>query len=262
MDLNLKNKVAVVTGGSKGIGFAIAKELVTEGAQVFITGRDSNALAEAKKELSKLGKIQVIEGDGTKVSDIEEWGKQASLLTGKIDIWINNIGTNKAKKSEFYDEEELDFLTDTLFKSALFGTQTAVKYMKKNGGSIVNISSLAARCATCGRSNVYASMKAALLALTKTSAGEYASYKIRVNAVLPGYTRTPLLEKGFPKAELDRLLAANLIGRMAEAEEIAKPVVFLSSPAASYITGTSIEVSGGQNIVLNPWESFEKHSIN
>lgn len=259
MNLELKGKIAVVTGGSKGIGFAIAKELLKEGAQVFITGRDAETLNNAKAELSSIGKIEALPGDGTKISDIEEWGRKASLVTGKIDIWINNIGTNKAKKSEFYDEEELDFLTDTLFKSALFGTQTAVKYMKENGGSIVNISSLAARCATCGRSNVYASMKAALLALTKTSAGEYASYKIRVNAVLPGYTKTPLLEKGFPKPTLDRLLSANLIGRMAEPEEVAKPVVFLASPASSYITGTSLEVSGGQNIVLNPWESFEKN---
>lgn len=111
-------------------------------------------------------------------------------------MWVNNIGTNRAKRGQFYDESEIDFLTNTLFKSAVFGIQTAVKRMK-GGGSIVNISSLAARCATCGRSNIYASMKAALLGLTKTSAGEYASKKIRVNAVLPGYTKTPLVESSF-----------------------------------------------------------------
>ena len=178
----------------------------------------------------------------------------AAKLNGRIDIWVNNVGTNKPKRGEFYEEDEIDLLIGTLYKSALYGIQNAVPYMKEKGGSIVNISSLAARCATCGRSNLYASMKAALLALTRTSAGEYAKYKIRVNAILPGYTRTPLVEKGFSKEMLEKLLSSNVTKRMAEPEEIAKPVVFVSSEAASYINGESIEVSGGQNIVLNAWE--------
>ena len=102
-------------------------------------------------------------------------------------------------------------------------------------------------------------MKAGLLSLTRNYAGEYKKEGIRVNAVLPGYTRTPLVEKGFTGEELKRLLASNLIGRMAEPVEIAKPVVFLASDAASYINGTALEVSGGQNIVLNPWFSEEKN---
>lgn len=257
MDLKLKDKVVVVTGGSKGIGFAIAKEFLTEGAEVFITGRNLESLQKAQEDLAGYGKLQIIQGDGRKLSDVEAAAAKAAERTGKIDVWVNNVGTNRAKKGEFYDEEEIDFLTDTLFKSAVFGIQSAVKYMKTSGGSIVNISSLAARSATCGRSNIYASMKAALLALTKTSAGEYASKKIRVNAVLPGYTKTPLVEKTFSGPALERLLQGNLLRRMAEPEEIAKPVVFLSSEAASYINGEAIEVTGGHNIVLNPWQSYE-----
>lgn len=254
MDLGLKDKTVVVTGGSKGIGFAIAKEFLKEGANVFITGRDKEALTKAEDELKPFGNIQAVQADGTKNEDTKKTADLAAKLNGRIDIWVNNVGTNKPKRGEFYKEDEMDFLIGTLYKSALYGIQNAVPYMKEKGGSIVNISSLAARCATCGRSNLYASMKAALLALTRTSAGEYAKYKIRVNAILPGYTRTPLVEKGFGKEMLEKLLSSNVTKRMAEPEEIAKPVVFVSSEAASYINGESIEVSGGQNIVLNAWE--------
>ena len=130
--------------------------------------------------------------------------------------------------------------------------------MKENGGSIVNISSLAARAAPCGRSNIYASMKAGIIALTKTSAGEYASYGIRVNAVMPGYTATPLVKSTFSGEALQELMLNNLTGRMAEPVEIAKPVVFLASEAASYINAAVLEVSGGQNVVLNPQYSFRR----
>lgn len=152
----------------------------------------------------------------------------------------------------------MDYLIDALFKSAVFGCQAAIPYMKKEGGSIINIASLAARNATCGRSNIYASMKAGLVALSKTLAGEYAAYGIRVNTILPGYTRTPLVENTFSQEALKKLLQNNLLRRMASPEEIAKPVVFLASDAASYITAASLEVSGGHNQVLNPEYSYER----
>lgn len=182
MDLNFKGKTAVVTGGSKGIGFAVAKEFLKEGANVFICARNQGELEGAVNQLSKLN----------------------------------------------------------------------------GAGSIVNISSLAAHAATAIRSNIYASMKAAVIAYTQTIASEYALYKIRVNAVLPGYTKTPLVQGAFSEAVLDELLKNNIMKRMAEPVEIAKPVVFLSSPAASYITGIELEVTGGHIKVLNARESWEQ----
>lgn len=196
MELGLKNKNVVITGGTRGIGFATAKEFLKEGARVTITGRDSARLDEAVQELKEYGTI--------------------------------------------------------------FGCQAAIPYMKKTGGSIINIASLAARNATCGRSNIYASMKAGLVALSKTLAGEYAAYGIRVNTILPGYTKTPLVENTFSQEDLNKLLKNNLLHRMALPEEIAKPIVFLASDAASYITASSLEVSGGHNQVLNPEFSYEK----
>ncbi len=256
MDLHLVKKV-VVTGGSKGIGYAIAKEFLKEGASVTITGRNEADLEKAVSELRELGTVYGIAADGTNEQEVYQIAESVAGEEKRIDVWVNNIGTNKARKSELYTEEEIDYLVAACFKSAVFGSQAAYLYMKEHGGSIINIASLAARCATAGRSTIYASMKSAIIGLTNTLAGEYAAYGIRVNAVLPGYTRTPLVENSFSETELQKLLRNNLLSRMAEPEEIAKPVVFLASDAASYITAASLEVSGGHNKVLNPEYSYE-----
>ncbi|MBP5251894.1 MAG: SDR family oxidoreductase [Treponema sp.] len=257
MDLNFKGKIAVVTGAGKGIGFKIAEEFLKEGAEVFICARNREELKAAETILSISGKVHTLALDGTKESSMELLAKEAASVTGSIDAWVNNIGTNKKKAGQFYTEEELDYIISANFKSCVFGTQAAVKYMKQNGGSIVNISSLAAHAATANRSSIYAGMKAAVLAYTRTAAAEYAPYNIRVNAVLPGYTRTPLVMESFSKESLDELLKNNILNRMAEPYEIAKPVVFLSSPAASYITAAELEVTGGHIKVLNARECHE-----
>lgn len=261
MDLGLNGKRIVVTGGSKGIGYAIAQEFLKEGAHVVISGRNKRNLDSAVESLSVSdggGSIQGFALDGSRESEMQELGRLAAETTGAIDVWINNIGTNKARAGELYTEAELDYLISACFKSTVFGSQAAFTYMKEKGGSIVNIASLAARSATCGRSTIYGALKSAIVGLTNTTAGEYAAYGIRVNAVLPGYTRTPLVAGSFSEEALNKLLENNLLGRMANPEEIAKPVVFLASNAASYITAAHLEVSGGHNTVLNPQYSFEK----
>ena len=264
MNLELNGKTAVVTGASRGIGFAIAEEFLREGANVFICARNSSELEKAVNQLLKTasafgGSICGLELDGTKEASMEALAEKAASLNGSIDAWVNNIGTNRKRTGDFYTEQELDYLISANYKSCVFGTQAAVKYMKTKGGSIVNISSLAAHAATAVRSNIYASMKAAVIAYTQTTAAEYAPFGIRVNAVLPGYTRTPLVESGFSKETLDALLHNNVLNRMAMPEEIAKPVVFLSSQAASYITAAELEVTGGHVKVLNArdcWDGF------
>lgn len=257
MNLELSEKTVVVTGGSKGIGYATAKTFLEEGANVFICARNENELNSAVKELKNYGNIKGFVLDGTKEKDMEKLAYNASQLTSNIDIWINNIGTNKKRANEYYSEEELDFLISANYKSCVFGTQAAVKFMKNNGGAIVNVASLAAYSATAIRSNIYASMKAAVLAYTRTTAAEYAKYKIRINAILPGYTETPLVKNSFTSESLDEILKNNILNRMAQPEEIAKPIVFLSSSAASYITGTDIEVTGGHIKVLNARECWK-----
>jgi NAD(P)-dependent dehydrogenase (short-subunit alcohol dehydrogenase family) len=265
MDLGLKDKIAVVTGGSMGIGYAIAEELLREGAIVTIAGRNEEHLSAAKKTLSAIAgadRIQTVAADCSKEADTNRLAREAAH-DGKIDVWVNNVGTNFGRKGELYSEEELDALIAICFKATVFGSQAAYTYMKGHGGSIVNIASLAARCASCGRSTIYAALKSAVVGLTNTTAGEYAAYGIRVNAVLPGFTATPLVKKSIAdglmsQLELDRQLSGILERRMADPSEIAKPVVFLASDAASFITAESLEVSGGHSRVLNPWYSYEK----
>lgn len=264
MNLGLKDKVAAITGGSAGIGYATAQLLLEEGAYVTIAGRDEEKLKKAVENLSKINgpdHIKAIAADCFTEKGIEALG-QAAAKDGKIDIWVNNVGTNKLRKGETYSEEELDFLIAANFKSAVFGSQTAYTYMKKNGGSIVNVASLAARCASCGRATLYGALKSGVVGLTNTTAGEYAAYGIRVNAVLPGFTITDLTKNSVMReneknGQLDRSLQNNLMRRMAQPTEIANAIVFLSSEAASYITAESIEVSGGHSRVLNAWYSYE-----
>ena len=265
MDLRLNGKKAVVTGGTQGIGYAVAQEFLREGAYVVISGRNEERLERALQDLAGIAGKEHIAGyalDGTREDEAYEFARLAAGPEGRIDAWVNNIGTNRARSEELYTEEELDFLIAALFKSAVFGSQAAFCYMKKHGGSIVNISSLAARAATCGRSTIYGALKSAVVGLTNTTAGEYAAYGVRVNAVLPGYTATPQEKNSFTDRDLQELLQNNLIGRMAQPEEIARPVVFLASDAASYITAASLEVSGGHNMVLNPQYSFQKKREN
>lgn len=261
MELGLRNKKIVVTGGSKGIGYAIAEEFLKEGCKVVISGRNEEDLNAAVKKLALVAGKDFIQGfalDGTKEADTYELARLAAGENNQIDVWVNNIGTNRARKGELYTEDELDYLIGMIFKSAVFGSQAAFTYMKRTGGSIVNVASLAARSATCGKSTIYGALKSAIIGLTNTTAGEYAAYGIRVNAVMPGYTKTPLIAGTFTQQMLDELLANNLLRRMAEPVEIARPVVFLASDMASYITASSLEISGGHDKVLNPEYSYIK----
>ncbi|MBO5371888.1 MAG: SDR family oxidoreductase [Lachnospiraceae bacterium] len=259
MELYVKGKKVVVTGGSKGIGYAIAEEFLKEGAKVTITGRNQQDLLTAMQNLSEIGEIEGRVVDSTDEKAVYQLAEKVAGKEKRIDVWVNNVGTNKARNGELYTEAEMDYLIATCFKSAVFGSQAAYLHMKESGGSIINVASLAARCATTGRSTIYAAMKSAIVNLSTTLAGEYAAYGIRVNAVLPGYTRTPLVESTFTKEKLEKLLQNNLLRRMADPKEIAKPVVFLASDAASYITASSLEISGGHNTVLNPEYSYELH---
>lgn len=266
MDLGLKDKRVVVTGGSAGIGFAAAEIFLEEGAYVTIAARREEKLNEAVKKLSKIAgpdRIQGVVTDCSREKDIKALAQKAAGPDGSIDIWINNVGTNVIRKGELYSEEEMDYLIGTNFKSALFGCQTAYTYMKNKGGSIINVGSLAARCASCGRATLYGALKSGMVGLTRTTAGEYAAYGIRVNAVLPGFTATELVQKAQENGtltEMDRIIDHALIPRMAKPREVANAIVFLSSSAASFITAETLEVSGGTSTVLNPWYSFEKRA--
>ncbi len=256
MNFGLTGKVAVVTGGSKGIGFATAKQFLQEGARVAICARHHDELRAAAEELSTFGEVYCQVVDTTDDQAVYGFAQSVAERFGRLDIWVNNVGAGAEKQGSEYTAEEIDWITGVCFKSTIYGCQAAFRFMK-DGGSIVNISSLAARCATVGRSTLYGPLKAAVVGLSTTFAGEYAAYGIRVNAVLPGFTITPKVRESIPQDELNCNIEGTLLRRVAEPDEIAKPVVFLASDAASYITAASLEVSGGRSVVLNPSYSYD-----
>lgn len=260
MDLELKDKVAVVVGSSKGIGYAIAEAFLKEGCKVALCSRSGEALEAAAKELASLGRVFSQCVDATKLQQLESFAKAVYNEFGRIDCWVNNVGAVGHRGPRGYSEADVDEVTSLCFHSTVYGCQVAGTYLKKNpeGGSIVNISSLAARIPTAGRSTLYGPLKAAVKHLSVTYGAEYAPYNIRVTSVLPGFTLTPSVEATIPQAELDKVKRKTLAGRMATPEEIAGPVVFLCSNRARYITATSLEISGGRDVILNTEEIMSR----
>lgn len=260
MDLELKGKTAVVTGASKGIGLAIAKQFLLEGARVAACARSLREIEEAERALSAYGSIRFFAVDATDEARVYDFADNVAEAFGGIDAWVNNVGATVTKDGWEFSAAQVDQVVSLCFKSTLFGAQAAFRHMRATGGAIVNISSLAARCPTAGRSTLYGPMKAAVNNLTLTLAGEYAAYGVRVNCVMPGFTLTPAVRDTLAPSELERNVRGTLLGRAAQPEEIARPAVFLASGAASYMTAAIVEVSGGRSVTLNPSYSFERRA--
>lgn len=260
MELGLRGKVAVITGSSKGIGLAVAKQFLLEGAKVAICSRHQEELNTVEDELKRMGEVYSQVVDVTNDEETYLFAKNVYEHFGSLNCWVNNVGAAASKVGDEYTYDQIEWITKICFNSVIYGCQAAFRYMKETGGAIVNISSLAARCGTVGRSTLYGPLKSAVVGLSTTFAGEYAAYGIRVNAVLPGFTITPKVRETISQEELNRNAEGTLLHRVASPEEIAKPIVFLSSDAASYITATSLEVSGGRSVVLNPSYSYDLKS--
>jgi NAD(P)-dependent dehydrogenase (short-subunit alcohol dehydrogenase family) len=255
----LAGKTAVITGASKGIGLAVAQAFLKEGAQVAICARDRESLDEALKILAPLGHVFAMPADATDQNAIAAFAQAANKHFGSIHCWVNNVGASIPRAGDEYTPDEIASTVAVCFNSAIYGCQTAFRYMKQKGGAIVNVSSLAARCATAGRSTLYGPLKAAVQQLSVMFAAEYAACHIRINSVLPGFTLTPAVARSISGDELEQRVAGTLLQRPAEPKEIADPIVFLCSGRASYITAASLEISGGSSVVLNPKYSYERH---
>ena len=261
MDLNLTGKVVVITGGSTGIGKQTALEFAREGCKVAICARTSEKLEAAHMEFEALGfelYTQVV--DVTDIPAMKEFSKTVYEKFGSIDIWVNNAGGSYAKRIADINEEDWENQIGINLKAVFFGAQTAAHYMMegKQGGVIINISSYAFVIPTPPRT-LYAAAKTAVTNLTKTFAAEYAPYGIRVISIAPGMVDTELsrmVRKSSGKD--DRAWAEDVsLGRLAKTEEIAKPIVFLSSDSSSYVTGVSLEISGGKLCVQKPADSWK-----
>ena len=253
MDLKLSGKVVVITGGSSGIGKAIAEAFAKEGSKIAVCARNVNKLEALGKEFSANGYELYTESvDVTNYDEMERFADNVVDHYGRIDVWINNAGQLSSLSIGEMAKEEFQRIIETNFISFFSGTKIAAERMKKTGGgSIINTSSYASLLTAVYRS-AYSTSKWAINGLTKISAGELGPFGIRVNAVAPGTINTEMQKAaGRSKEDLDKLCQSFALRRMGEPEEVANVYLFLASHMASYLTGLIIEVSGGKFVVQN-----------
>ena len=250
MNISFKNKTALVTGGTRGIGLRCAEKLAESGAKVAVIGRDKTNLDKAVESIGKYGIARGYQADVSQLPLIDSTVQQIIKDLGAIDILVCSAGMNlgKPRQSETITEAEWDKVYDTNVKGLFFFNKAVAVYsmIPRKSGAIVNISSQSSIIAPWVAST-YASSKAAVNHLTKAEAKEWAAHNIRVNAVAPTWTLTelskPVLESSatFATAELAKIP----MKRFATVDDVANAVCFLASDEASYITGVILPVDGG-----------------
>ncbi len=243
-----QNKVAIVTGAARGIGKAIAQKLAQSGINVVVSDIMEEAAVATAEELKSFGvQTLAVKSDVSSLSDAMNLINKTVDTFGTVDYLINNAGITRDGLSIRMNETDWDLVLDINLKGTFLCSQQAAKVMmKKKTGSIVNIASVSGILGTAGQAN-YASSKAGVMALTKTMARELGSRNITVNAIAPGFIITEMTEKLSDEVKEDYLKLIPL-KRGGTPEDIANVVTFLISPAAAYITGTTINVSGGMVI--------------
>lgn len=241
----LEEKVAIITGGTRGIGFAIAKKYLENNAKVIIFGSRNETVEKSLKELKSLNDKYEVDGYYPNLTDeqnIENTFNEIESKYGHIDILVNNAGISSRTKIEDYTDEEYEKISNLNIKSVYVCSKTAVKYLKKTKGVILNTSSMVS---IYGQPSgvMYPTSKFAVNGMTKSLARELAPLGIRVNAVAPGITNTDMV-KNLPKEMIEPLIKTIPLGRIGEPEDIANAYLFLGSDMASYISGVILSVDG------------------
>jgi len=247
--MNLKDKVALVTGSARGIGREIALTLAREGADLLLTDIDEAGIAQLAQEIKALGnKALAVKADVADPLAVEELVAKGMAEFGRLDILVNNAGIARDNLIIRMKDEEWDQVLTVNLKSAFLLSRAVGKIMlKQKSGRIVNISSVVGLMGNPGQVN-YAASKAGLIGFTKSLARELASRGITVNAVAPGFIQTAMTDKLPPEAR-DRLAAAIPLGFLGESRDVAQAVAFLAGDSARYLTGQVINVDGG--MVMN-----------
>jgi 3-oxoacyl-[acyl-carrier protein] reductase len=244
----LQDKVAVVTGASKGIGAAIAKELAAAGAAVVVNYATSREGADkvVAEITRKEGRAMAVQADTSKRADVQRLFAETTKAFGRLDVLVNNAGVFAFQPLEEVTEAEFHRHYDTNVLGPILATQEAVKHFGPGGGSVINISSVAARNGTPD-SVVYSGTKSALDTVSRILAKELGPRKIRVNSLSPGYTVTEgVVSAGINESEMAKeMVAQTPLGRAGRPEDIAQIAVFLASDRSAWITGEVVPASGG-----------------
>ncbi len=250
--MKLNGKVALITGGTRGIGYATALVFLREGAQVAINGRSKKQGEKASLELKSAGfpHVVFIPGDVSKSTEAERMIQATVKQFGRLDVLINNAGIWSTGTVEDTAEADWDRVIDVNLKGVFLCSKYALPFLRKTKGVIVNVASSDGLVAE-SECVAYCASKGGVVLLTKAMALDHAKEGIRVNCVCPGDIMTPMLEQdliqsGIARQEyLRREAESHPIGRIGEPEEVAKAVLFLASHDSSFVTGTALSVDGG-----------------
>ena len=241
IDLKLKNKKVILTGGSRGIGLSILEKLYALGSEVLIIGSNQENLDKVKKKYIGIHAIQFNLNDHSKLA---EMFKDATSMLGGVDVLINNAGITKDNLAIRMSKEDWSQVIDLNLTSSFLMCQEAIKAMIKNkSGSIINITSVVAHLGNAGQVN-YTSSKAAVIAMSKSLAREYAKKNIRINCISPGFIESDMTS--VLKDDYKNILLKTIpMEKMGTGEDVANGVVFLASEISKYITGETLHINGG-----------------
>jgi 3-oxoacyl-[acyl-carrier protein] reductase len=243
----LEGRTAVVTGAAQGIGLAIARRFVDEGAKVVLGDLDLEASKAAATALGGDAVARAVRCDVTSLEEVETLLQVAVSSFGRLDVLVNNAGITRDATMRKMTEEDFDTVIAVHLRGCWNGTKLGSLIMREQGaGSIINMSSISGKVGMIGQTN-YSAAKAGIVGLTKAAAKEVAHAGVRINAVQPGLIRTAMTE-AMPQKAWDQKMGEIPMGRAGEPEEIANVCLFYASDLSSYMTGTVSEVTGGRLI--------------
>jgi 3-oxoacyl-[acyl-carrier protein] reductase len=242
----LKDQVAIVTGGTRGIGKAISLLFAEEGAEAVANfSKDVNAAEDLKKEAKAKGlRINLFKADVTQFDQVKEMVEETFAQYGKIDILVNNAGLTRDNLLMLMSDDDWDSIIKTNLNSLFYCCKAVIRKMiPQRRGKIINLSSISGILGTSGQTN-YAATKGGVIGFTKSLARELGPFNIHVNAVAPGLIESEVVSK-MPKEKVEAIIKSSSLGRIGKPEEVAQAALFLASEHSNYITGQTIIVDGG-----------------
>jgi 3-oxoacyl-[acyl-carrier protein] reductase len=243
----LRGRVAVITGAAQGLGLAIAEAFAAEGASVVLADMNEEQVTASARSLGIGDRALGVRCDVTDEHDVDALVAAATERFGRLDVMVNNAGITRDTTMRKMSVTDFELVVDVSLKGAWLGTRAAAGYMREHGGgSIINMSSISGKVGNAGQTN-YSAAKAGIVGLTKAAAKEVGFAGVRVNSLQPGIIDTPMTATLSDEVKAQRLADIPL-GRFGQPAEVAQVALFLASDRSSYLTGITIEITGGRHI--------------